>query len=207
MKSFLNYFGQFRLYSFVDLVLLLIATGTGLQDFLGVLFLHLGFLAFLETRHSHSYRKEIPKSVYVFLYGIGILLYRHWEVIPFLLCSYLYSKKNRGYFGCFSSLFRGFQYFFLIAGIIGYHNPLIWIALFILFIRNFTGDLRDVVKDRKEGMKTLPVVMGFKQDIKHIHLIALLCTSSIAWSYTSLSIWILLLVFIIEIITYNITPR
>lgn len=207
MKTFLNYLGQFRLYSLVDLILLLIATQANTQVFLGVIFLHLGFLAFLETRHSHSYRNRLPKCVWIIFTIIGIFLYRHWEVVAFLLISYLYTKKNHGYFASISPLLRGFQYFFLIAGIVGYHHPLSWIALATIFIRNFAGDLRDTTKDRDANMKTLPVLLGLNKNIPNIHLIAVLLTSVIWWSFTSLSIWALLIVLIIEIGTYNITPR
>jgi len=207
MKTFLNYLGQFRLYSFTDLILLLIATQTGYLSFLGVLFLHLGFITFLETRHSHPYRKQMPKWLCIFLTIIGIILYGHLEVIPFLLVSYLYVKKTEKYFGYIAPILRGFQYFFLLGGLIGYHNPITWIALLVIFVRNFAGDLRDVAKDINEGIKTLPTLMGLKNNIKYIHLITMLTTSLIWWSFSSLSFWILLLVFVVEITTYNITPR
>lgn len=207
MKNFLNYVGQLRIYSLVDLVLLVVAIHA--QSFVGVgiIFLHLGFLAFLETRHEHSYRKKIPQWVYVVLGSIGVILYWHWEVIPFLICSYLYTKKNNGYFGATSSLFRGLQYFFLVAGVVGYMTPFPWVALLVLFVRNFAGDLRDIVKDTKEGMKTLPIIIGLKHDMKYVHLITVLFTSLIWWQQTTLSFILLCIVFGVEIVTYNSTPR
>lgn len=207
MESLLNYTGQLRAYSFIDLILFGFAIQAGRIDFIGIIFLHLGFLAYLETRHAHSYRKKFSKWIWEVVTLVGILLYRHWEVLGFLLCSYLYTKKTRGYFGVIAPLLRGFQYFFLAAGIIGYHNPLTWIALLIMFIRNFAGDLRDVVKDKKEGVRTLPLVMGLDRNMNYIHLMIMFVTSFIWWSFTTLPLGVLLLVFMLQIATYNLTPR
>src|SRR3989344_119600 len=205
METFLNYLGQFRLYSLTDLIILLIATQAGLYDFLGVLFLHLGFLVFLETQHSHSNRREMPKWLWIFLIIIGISLYRHLEVIPFLFLSYFYVKKTEGNWGYTAPILRGFQYFFLIGGILGYFHLLTWIALIVIFIRNFAGDLRDITKDMKDNLKTLPILVGFRHDIQYIHLVIMLTTSLIWWNFASLPLWSLLLIFVIQIFSYNIT--
>lgn len=207
MKTFLNYLGQFRLYSLVDLIILLLATQARPQDFFGTIFLHLGFLVFLETQHSHSFRKKMPKWLWVFLIILGISLYWHWEVIPFLILSYFYTKKTEKYFGCIAPVLRGFQYFFLIAGIVGYNNPLIWIALVVIFIRNFAGDLRDIEKDKKENLKTLPIVLGLNKDIKYIHLIVMMATTLIWFLYTSMSSWLIFPILIFQILTYGLTAR
>ena len=207
MKIFLNYFGQFRLYTLIDLIVLLIAIQAGIYDFLGVIFLHLGFLVFLETQHLHSYRKKMPRWLSVFLIIVGIFLYRHWEVIFFLFLSYLYVKKTKRYFGYISPILRGLQYFFLVAGIIGYNNTLIWIVLIVIFIRNFAGDLRDVIKDKNENTKTLPILLGFNKDEKYIHLAIMLITTLIWFLFTNLETWLLFPIFILQILTYRLTPR
>ncbi len=207
MKNFLNYFGQFRFYSFLDLIILLIAIHAHTVDFLGIIFLHLGFLAFLETAHSHPFRKNMPKWVWPLLTVIGIVLYRHWEVIPFLFFSWLYTKKTQGYLGTLSSFSRGMQFFFLVGGIIGYHTSFAYIVFAAVFVRNLLGDFRDIVKDSKENMKTLPIIFGFKKDQKYVHLFALLFTSIIWWSFTDLSVLILIPLLALEILTYNLTPR
>ena len=207
MKTFLNYLGQFRVYSLLDLIILLIAVQAAPQEFLGVIFLHLGFLVFLETRHSHPFRIKMPKGLWAFLTLFGIILYRHWEIIPFLLLSFFYVEKTQKYFGYIAPFLRAFQYFFLFGGIIGYHHQIILIIPLVIFIRNFAGDLRDITKDRNDGLKTLPVVLGLKNNIKYIHLIAMLSTTLIWWSFTSLPIHFLLVVFLVQIFSYNITPR
>lgn len=206
-NSFINYIGQLRLYSLLDLIIFCFALLASAQDFVGIILLHIAFLAYLETRHSHSYRKPVPKYFWLVLTLVGILFYRHWEVIGFLLSSYIYTKKTNGYFGALSPIMRGLQYLFLAAGVIGYNHPLTWIAFIVIFIRSFAGDLRDTGKDKAENLKTLPVIIGLDRNVPVIYFITLLATSYIWWSFTTLPIYMLLGVFIIQITTYNITAR
>jgi 1,4-dihydroxy-2-naphthoate octaprenyltransferase len=207
MKKILNYLGQFRLYSLIDLVLLMIAVKAGYQDFSGVILLHLGFIAYLETKHSHPYREALPKWLWVFLTVVGCLLYQHLEILSFLLCSYLYVKKTQNNWGYLGPLFRALQYFFIVAGIVGYSHPISIVVPLIIFIRNFAGDLRDVAKDIKEHIRTLPILMGFKNNVQHIHLGVMLTSSLIWFLYTNLPPFILVLIFILQIFTYRLTPR
>ena len=203
----LNYFGQLRLYSFIDLLVLLVATKATSFEFIGVLFLHLSFLAYLEAQHRHSYRKRIPEYLWAVFGIIGLLFYGHIEGIFFIICSYLYVLKTKKSFALFAPLMRGLQYFFLVAGVVGYHNKLAWVALILIFIRNFCGDLRDIVKDKKENLNTLPIVLGLHKDIKYIHLLVILATTFIWFQYTNLSFYLLIPIFLIQILTYNFTPR
>jgi 1,4-dihydroxy-2-naphthoate octaprenyltransferase len=180
---------------------------TNTETFLGVVFLHFAFIVYLETRHSHPYIKQMPKYLWLFLLLVGIVLYRHVEVFGFLFASYLYVKKTKGRWGYFGPAFRGIQYFFLVAGIVGYHNPIIWISLFALLVRNFVGDLRDIEKDNREGIKTLPILIGMKHNIKYIHLATMLTTSYLWFALGSISLFWLPVIFLIQIITYRLTPR
>lgn len=207
MKKFFNYIGQIRLYSLADLILLLIAFKADNFEFFGVILLHLGFLLYLERKHSHHYREEFFVWIWILLIIFGAVLYKHIEFLPFLLFSYLYAKKSDSDFGTFSPVFRGLQVFFLVAGIAGYYNVLTWAVLPIIFVRNFMGDLRDARKDRKDGLKTLPIVLGFRKGSKYIHLIAIMVTSLIWWSFADIFVVYLFIVFAIEIITYNLTVR
>lgn len=203
----LNYLGQLRVYSLVDLVVLLIACGASSNEFLGAILLHIGFLAYLESRHQHSYRKNVPKYTWLVLILSGLLLYAHIEGFYFVIFSYLYTLKNKKYFALFSPLMRGFQNFFIVAGIIGYNNNLIWLVLILLTLRNLGGDFRDTVKDTGENMKTLPVVMGLKTDMKKVHLLLTILTTLVWFSYTYLSLWLLVPIILIQIFSYNLTPR
>ncbi len=206
MKTLLNYIGQIRFYSLADLVLLLVALGTGTNQFIGALILHIAFLAYLENKHAHSYRTKIPSWTPWFLAIIGLILYGGIEGFLYILASFLYTRKAKG-LGVLSPLFRGLQSFFIIAGIVGYFNLITYVASALFILRNLIGDFRDIEKDRKEGMRTIPVILGLTKNIKHFHLIATIFTSTIWWSISSLSIIWLFVVILIEISTYNLTPR
>ena len=206
-RTIINYLGQFRLYSFVDLLLLLAAAKANMEQFIGISLLWLGFLAFLEVKHDHSYRKRLPRYLWLLLAVLGIVLYRKIEAVLFIIASYFYTKKVEKYWGLLSPFFRGLQNFFLIGGIAGYTTPLVWLALGLVVIRNLLGDFRDIKKDSKENIKTIPVLLGLKRDIKYVHFIMLLITSAVWWSFTDLSVMYLIGAFIIQITTYNVTPR
>ncbi len=206
MKRFLNYIGQLRLYSLVDLILLLVVLRANTVEFIGVILLHVAFLTYLENTHSHKYRSKIPYWISYVLMALGLAVYGKIEGFIYLFFSFLYAQKVKK-LGFVSPLFRGFQNFFIVAGVIGYQTPLPYIIGGLFFIRNLVGDFRDVEKDKKEGMKTVPVLLGVKRNIKYIHLIFIIFTSVVWWYLSLLSIGWLLLIIIIEILTYNLTPR
>lgn len=203
----LNYIGQLRMYSLVDASILLVSVGANKNELIGVLYLQVAFLAYLENQHAHDGRKKIPQWVWVSFAIAGTTFYSHVEVTAFLICSYFYTKKNKGNWGLLSPLFRGLQVFFISASVIGYNNLLPWVALFVIFIRNTLGDFRDAEKDIKEGMKTIPIAIDMKRNLKYGHLIALLVSTCIWWSYTDLSFYWLGCALLIEVATYNLTPR
>ena len=206
-KIFVNYLGQLRIYSLIDLILLLIAARAGMYDIVGVLCLHLGFVAYLENSHARSYREIVPSWVWITLALVGVLFYSHMEFFPFLLFGFLYVNKNNAEWGYFSPFFRGLQNFFLVAGIVGYRSYLPFVVLFVMIVRNFAGDLRDVEKDTRDGMKTLPTMLGFKKNIRYAHLAMILVSTAIWWHFAGLSIYMLAIVLAFEIGTYWITPR
>lgn len=205
--KFFNYIGQLRIYSLVDLMLLLYVAGADRYEFIGALLLHIGFLAYLESRHRHGYRENVPLWIFLFFIIPGAVLYKHIEFLIYLIFSYLYTLKTDKHFGILAPFFRGFQYLFLVGGIMGYGNNLIWLIGFIAFTRNLLGDVRDVEKDKKDGLKTLPMVFGWKKGFRYIHLLGVLATSFIVWSYSDLSSIYLGAIWIIEIVSYNLTKR
>ena len=154
-----------------------------------------------------SFRIAFPKYLWAILLIIGVLLYKNIAAIGFLICSFFYVKKNLPKFGWSGPISRGLQYYFLSAGIIGFINPVSFVASGLLLIRNFAGDLRDIVKDRKEGLKTLPIIFGLKKDFKQIHLITMLGTTSVWWYLSGISTLWLIPIFVIQIGSYNLTPR
>lgn len=205
-KDFMNYLGQVRLYSLVDLILLLIAVKAERFEFIGAILLHLGFLAYLEFNHGHVYRKRIDSFIWICFGLLGIFFYRHVDVVGYILFSYLYTKKKEKGFAALAPVFRGLQSVFLIGGIIGYIGLLIPL-FFLMAIRNFVGDIRDIEKDKKEGMRTLPIVFGMNPSWYYWHLIVTMMTSTIIWFYADISFLWLLLVYIIQVISYDWTPR
>lgn len=203
----LNLLGQIRIYSLVDLILLSIALHANAYQFVGIILLHLGFLLFLEFTHKHKFRLPFPKYLWLILLIAGIIFYNNIAVLGFLLCSYLYVKKNIPKFSAYGPLFRGLQYYFLASGVLGFLHPIAFLAGGLLIIRNFAGDLRDITKDRQERLKTLPIIFGLKKDFKYIHLIMMLGTTSV-WRYLSgISVVWLIPIFILQIGSYNLTPR
>ena len=206
-SKLLNLFGQIRVYSLIDLVLFSIAIKANSFQIAGIILLHLGFLLFLEFTHKHEFRIAFPKYLWIILLIAGLGFYQNIAVIGFLISSFFYVKKNLPKFGWSGPVFRGLQYYFLAAGIVGFFNPITFLASGLLFIRNFAGDLRDIVKDRKEGLKTLPIIFGLKKDLKHIHLLTMLGTTIVWWYLSGISVLGLIPIFAIQIGSYNLTHR
>lgn len=206
-SKFINLFGQIRIYSLVDLLFFSIALRVTLFQIAGIIFLHLGFLLYLEFVHKHEFRMAFPKYLWAILLLIGIIFYNNLAVVGFLICSYFYVKKHLPKFGWSGPVSRGFQYYFLAAGIVGFFSPISFLIGGLLIVRNFAGDLRDVVKDRKEGLQTLPIIFGISRNYKSIHLITMLVTTAVWWYLSGVSILWLIPVFIIQIGSYNLTPR
>lgn len=203
----INIIGQIRIYSLVDLILFAYAIGANRLEIVGIVLLHVSFLFYLESVHKHSYRKPIPSFVWIIGAIIGIAFYPKLSVIGFIIASALYANKNKNPLSYISPFIRGLQNYFLAAGILGFTSPVSLLTLFLLTIRNFTGDLRDITKDKKENMITLPIVMGFNRDYKNIHLYTLFITSFVWWYVSDISIIWLIGIYLVQTLTYNITAR
>ncbi len=206
MKKIRDYIGILRLYSLLDLVLMLLAIRATNFELLGAVLLHIGFLAYLEYKHAHDYRAKLPFWIFPIITFVGAILFKHIESLGYIVTSYLYTKKTKK-LGWFSPIARGLQNFFIVAGILGYTSILTLVIPLLFFVRNLAGDFRDAGKDSKEGMKTIPVLIGSNKNNKHIHLITLLVTSTIWWYMLGINILWLIPIFLIEVYTYNLTPR
>ena len=207
MKTALNYLGQLRVYSLLDLTILLVASGANVTEFFGAILLHIAFLSYLETRHHHEYRKGVPKYFWLIPTIVGVIIYGHvWYALLYVICSYVYTLKDKSYFAAASPFMRGLQCFFIVAGISGF-TSFTWLVLGVLFARNLLGDVRDAAKDAAKGMKTLPVILGLRQNVKYMHLAATLGSTLIWWSYTIIAWYVILLVLLVQISVYELTPR
>ncbi len=201
-----NYIGQLRLYSLADLVLLLVACRASTLQLLGSVALWLSFLLLLEEQHRHEGRRPFPKGLWLAPLAFGCLLYGRVETVVFVALSYLYGLKTVGRWAMISPFLRGGQTLVLVGGILGYQDPLVWIAAALITLRNFLGDIRDIEKDSKASLQTWPVIWKM-QGRKRVHLIGLLATSLVWWRFTNLDIGWLLLVWLVETTTYELTPR
>lgn len=203
----MNYIGQLRLYSLVDLLLLLQATQVTPTAMVGAISLWLGFLVHLESEHKDRGRQAWTSGFWALLLLIGLGLYGRIEGLAFAGFSYLYSKKKVGKMGLVTPIIRGLQTLVLVGGLVGYQTALPWLAGSLITVRNWLGDWRDIEKDRAEGIVTWPVVWQLKPPIPQIHLLAVIATSTIWWHQTDLSAWWLVGALAVEIVTYNWTPR
>ncbi len=167
----------------------------------------MGFVLYLEYKHRHSYRKQAPGLTIIIFWILGIILFRRIEGVIFILLAIIYTKKNYSYFGVIAPIMRGLQTIVIIGGVMGYNNSLVWIGGVLILFRNLLGDLRDVKKDRIDGLRTLPIVLGIKNSISWLHFAFLFITSSVWWYYTRLPIFVLPMVLAIEAATYKLTKR
>ncbi len=203
-----DFVGTLRIYSLLDLILFLLIFKLTLIQTIGFILAHIGFLFFLEYKHKHSYRESFHWIFWALPSFLGILFSQNYiPVLLFLIFGYLYAQKDKSYFATLSPVFRGLQHYSISAFLLSPTHIVSILSLGLFFLRNVLGDFRDVKKDLKEGMKTIPILFGLKYGLKYVHLIGTI-TTTIVWSYfLNLSIITLFTVVIIQILTYNITKR
>lgn len=203
----LNRLGQLRLYSFLDLLLLLQAAHASSRTQGGVICLWFGFLLYLEYRHQHNYRSGFPPILWVVLTFLGLWFYHRPEGFLFALFSVCYTAKDRGKWGLTAAVWRGLQSLVLVAGITGYQIALPWLAAGLIAFRNILGDVRDVESDRKERIETLPIQLGLRGHYPWVHLWGTWLTSTIWWLHAVLPAHWLITILVLEYGCYQLTPR
>jgi len=213
-SKLINIIWQVRIYSLVDLFLLIYILWVNISVWIWIILLHISFLFYLEFTHKHSYRFLISKYVWLIIWMTWVLFFTFEKsislniwVIWYILSSMLYVRKNSKYFWLFSPFARWMQNYFIVAWIIWFLNPISFYVFLLFFVRNFAWDLRDITKDISEWMKTMPVFLGFRNDYKYIHITSLFMTSFFWWYIWNISVLWLLLIFVIQILTYKITTR
>lgn len=206
-RAFLNYLGQLRVYSLVDLIIFLIAFRASEEQIFGILSLWIGFLAYLEWRHAHVGRLKVPAWTWMMFFVFSLLLLPLAYTLIFIALAVVYAEKIGGIFGLFSPFIRGLQMGVIALLISPIMTPHIFIAAIMIAMRNFLGDFRDVVKDTKQGLETWPILLGFKKDFAYIHLLGILTTTFLWWSWSDLSPIILVVAWALEVLTYRLTPR
>jgi hypothetical protein len=206
--SLLNYLGQLRLYSYADLCLLLAAGGVGALGFGQASALWFSFLIFLEWRHRDRGRRPWPWVAWASLALCGVLLAPDLALIPFVALSVLYaSKKAFPQLALISPAINGMLKASLLLVATATAGPFLAAVAVLTGLRNLAGDMRDVTKDRAEGVETIPVRLGFKRDHPALYPAALVITSAIWTVYGSLPLWALAGAWTLEFLTYRLTPR
>lgn len=203
----MNYIGQLRLYSLVDLVLLLIAARLTTPQLAGALFLWIGFLLYLENGHRHSNRALFPPYCWAVFWLAGALLFPPLHATAFIFLSILYTKKKQGNWGLAAPAVRGLQAYMLVAAVPGWDAQLALFAGVLTVMRNVMGDVRDIKKDSEEGMKTWPMILRLPELVFPIHLLGVIATTVIWWHVAGLPPVTLLAAIFIEVATYKWTPR
>jgi len=205
--SLLNYFSQLRLYSYVDIILMMVAFRADAITILSCSFMWFGFLIHLEWQHRDRGRSFWPAWAWIILWIAGIIAHPSAFQVLLIATSATYSLKKRyRWIGLISWIINGSIKAWMVAMI---PAPLwgIFLVSGLMSLRNLAGDIRDAGKDSAEGVFTLPVVLGLKKNIPFVYPSCLVATS-IIWVYIGgISFLWLIPVFIIQSLTYHLTPR
>lgn len=195
------------MYSYVDIVLMLVAFKADIITIISCSLLWFGFLIHLEWRHHDKGRLFWPAWAWIMLWILGIIIHPSVFQIPFVITCVAYSLKKRYHWiSLISWIINGSIKACLVAMI---PAPLWGIFLVggLMCIRNLAGDIRDAGKDSIEKVSTLPVVLGLQKNIPYIYPVCLMVTS-IVWIYIGKIsfVWIIP-VFFVQVLTYHLTPR
>lgn len=207
-KVILNYVGQLRIYSFLDLLVLATALTRDLYVISGIGFLWLSFLLYLESRHNDKPRLLVNEYLWSIPFILALFMLPPWVCLSFAIFSYLYTNKKSGkFFGATSPFWRASQNGVLALGL----NPSIAGLVFVLiFVRNLIGDFRDAKSDKQRGIETLPVLIGVQRNqvwAFYAHMLFVIATTIIWFHFSFLDIRLLLPIILLQFISYPLTPR
>jgi hypothetical protein len=208
LQLFLNYTGQLRIYSFVDLLVFATAFTRDLSVISGIALLWISFLVYLENRHHDPLRLPIYRYAWLFPYIFSITLLPELTWLTFSLFSYLYTKKVEGGIWSISAPFwRGLQ-----TGALAFQFDvhLAVLAFVLIFIRNIIGDVRDASTDKQRGIITIPVVYGAHKNHPwafYAHILFTITTTIIWFQFSFLDHRLILPTAILQLVLYPLTPR
>lgn len=167
-----------------------------------------GFLIHLEWRHRDRGRAYWSPAVWMCAWAVGLALNPSIGLAVAVLLSIAYSYKKRFRFvGRVSFLYNGLLKVALVAGMPGATPRDLLLVGSVMAVRNLAGDFRDVRKDRADGATTLPILLGLRDDVRWLYPTCLGATSLLWWSLGSLPISALLVAWLVELLTYRLTPR
>ena len=208
LKAVLNYTGQLRLYSFLDLFIFATALTTDWATIGGIALLWLSFLLYLESRHKDKPRLKINEMVWLGPFVAALFLVPIWVAVGFAVFSYLYTKKKESFvLGVSAPLWRALQNAIIAAA---FNWRLALLAFVLTFIRNVIGDLRDVRDDKVRNIATIPVAMGMNRNQSwafYGHLVFTIFTTLVWFNFSFLDKNLIIPTILIQVISYPLTPR
>jgi len=195
------------MYSYIDIILMLLAFRADKITIVSCSLMWFGFLIHLEWRHRDKGRLFWPIWAWIIPWVLGIIIHPSIFQMPFIITCAAYSLKKRyRWIGLISWIINGSIKVWMVATI---PAPLWGIVLVggLMSIRNLAGDIRDGGKDSAERVLSLPVALGLKKNVPFIYP-ACLAVTSITWVYVGeFSVLWLIPVFAVQGLTYHLTPR
>ncbi len=207
-KVILNYLGQLRIYSFLDILVLATALTRNLNAIVGIGLLWLGFLFYLESRHNDELRLKINKYLWLIPFVFSLFLLPIWICLGFALFSYFYTnKKKNKFFSITAPFWRGLQ-----DGVIacGFNLQIAILAFVLIFIRNLVADFRDTHDDKIRNIKTIPVSLGIDRNqvwAFYAHILLVIITTLVWFRFSFLNVYMIIPIVILQVISYPLTPR
>lgn len=202
-----NRWSQLRAYSYVDLVLLLVAAGASGAGLLASSFLWFGFLIFLEWVHRDRGRLTWPAWTWLVLVGIGAVL-SGLAALPFVALAFLYTLKKRfAPLALVSPVINGALKASLL--VVADAASCGWLVAVLLLtgVRNLFGDIRDVEKDRLDGVRSAPIRCGMVSGSAWLYPLALGLTTLVWVVAGGLPWWTVPAAWAVQRMTYPLTPR
>lgn len=203
-----NRLSQLRPYSYLDLVLLLAAAGAAGLELATCSVLWFGFLIFLEWMHEDEKRTRWPWWAWALPWLAAAAYVHTLAALPFIALSVLYSlKKDVPIIALLSPIVNGALKASLLLLVPAASTEFaLWVGA-ATGARNLFGDLRDVQKDRRQKVQTIPVRLGLQRDIKWIYPAGLAATT-LAWIIVgSIPWWTVFAAWSFQWFTYRLTPR
>ncbi|GHH67355.1 hypothetical protein GCM10017673_14220 [Streptosporangium violaceochromogenes] len=208
MKRVVNYVGQLRVYSYADLLLLLPAVRADVPAMAGISLLWFGFLIHLEWRHQDAGRLRWPWYAWAGPWAVGAAIFHGPQVVPFLALAVGYALKKRSRSLCaISPLLNGGLKVALIALVPGVPAGTCALVFAVMTVRNLLGDMRDAAKDAKEGVGTIPVLLGLRTNTPWVYPAGLAFSSGLWTVLGDLPPWWYAVALLVQAATYHLTPR
>lgn len=207
-KTVLNYLGQLRIYSFLDIIVFATTLTINFGAIVGIALLWLSFLLYLESIHNDKPRLKVNKYLWLGPFIASLILLPIWICFAFALLSYLYTKKKQGkIWGVLAPFFRCLQ-----NGVIaiGFNFQLAILSIVLIFTRNLIGDFRDAYIDKQRGILTIPVVLGINKNqiwAFYTHIFFVMATTIIWFNYSFLDSRLIFPIIVFQLISYPLTPR